>query len=128
MDIARLFSFSGRISRRSFWLSSLVILGLSLGLALVALVLGSVNEVLGVAAYWVATIPMTWVGLATSVKRWHDRGKSGKWVLISFVPIIGGIWAFVETGFLAGEPGVNAYGAPESGSPFTGEAVVYQPA
>ena len=56
-------------------------------------------------------LPLSWwVSLAISVKRWHDRGKSGWWVLIGFIPIIGGLWALIETGFLGGDPGPNQYG------------------
>ncbi len=47
---------------------------------------------------------------AICTKRWHDRGKSGWWSLLALVPVIGGLWALIELGFLGGEPGVNAYG------------------
>jgi uncharacterized membrane protein YhaH (DUF805 family) len=54
-----------------------------------------------------------WWSIAISVKRWHDRGKSGLWYLINFIPLIGAIWQFVECGLLPGEPGVNRYGPPQ---------------
>jgi uncharacterized membrane protein YhaH (DUF805 family) len=44
------------------------------------------------------------------VKRYHDRNKSGWWILIVFVPVIGGLWYFIECGFLRGTPGPNTYG------------------
>jgi uncharacterized membrane protein YhaH (DUF805 family) len=47
---------------------------------------------------------------AIATKRWHDRGKSGWWSLIVFVPIIGGLWALIELGFLGGNEGPNEYG------------------
>jgi uncharacterized membrane protein YhaH (DUF805 family) len=47
---------------------------------------------------------------AICTKRWHDRGKSGWWSLIMFVPIIGGLWALIELGFLGGDEGANQYG------------------
>jgi uncharacterized membrane protein YhaH (DUF805 family) len=46
------------------------------------------------------------------IKRFHDRDKSGWWVLIGLVPILGGLWLLVELGFLAGTPGPNQYGPP----------------
>jgi uncharacterized membrane protein YhaH (DUF805 family) len=52
-----------------------------------------------------------WIGLALAVKRWHDRNKSGWWVLIGLVPIIGQLWALIECGFLRGTTGPNIYGA-----------------
>jgi len=50
--------------------------------------------------------------LATQVKRWHDRGKSGAMVLINVIWIIGWIWTFVELGCLRGSEGENQYGLP----------------
>ncbi|MEO6015159.1 MAG: DUF805 domain-containing protein [Devosia sp.] len=51
-----------------------------------------------------------WPTYALATKRWHDRGKSGWWSLIGFVPIIGALWMFIELGFLGGEDGTNYYG------------------
>jgi uncharacterized membrane protein YhaH (DUF805 family) len=51
-----------------------------------------------------------WPSLAVSIKRWHDRNKSGWWVLISLVPFIGWLWALIETGALPGTIGPNEYG------------------
>ena len=48
------------------------------------------------------------------IKRFHDRDKSGWWVLIVLMPIIGAIWMLVELGFLAGTPGPNRFGPPPS--------------
>ena len=51
-----------------------------------------------------------WPGLAIQIKRWHDRGKSGWWVLIGLIPIIGFWWVLIECGFLSGDEGPNEYG------------------
>jgi uncharacterized membrane protein YhaH (DUF805 family) len=58
--------------------------------------------ILGILQYWVA--------IAASVKRWHDLDKSGWWILINFIPCIGGLWALIETGFFRGTIGDNHYG------------------
>lgn len=56
--------------------------------------------------YWLATfIP----SLAVSVRRMHDQDKSGWWILISLVPLIGGIWLLVLY-FMDGTPGPNRFG------------------
>ena len=52
-----------------------------------------------------------WIFLAVHVTRWHDRGKSGLWLLICLVPVIGPIWLLVEMGFLRGSEGWNDYGS-----------------
>ena len=57
-------------------------------------------------------IPIIWMSLAVQVKRWHDRNKSGWWVLITLIPIIGSLWALIENGFLAGDDSQNDFGAP----------------
>lgn len=53
-------------------------------------------------------------GLAAGVRRLHDIGKSGWWMLIGLVPIVGAILLFV---FFCrdSQPGDNAYGANPKG-------------
>jgi uncharacterized membrane protein YhaH (DUF805 family) len=103
-----LFSFEGRIPRRVFWGVNVVmniigfILGFVMGLA--------IGEEAAMIPVLLLNIPMIWVGLAISVKRWHDRDKSGWMVLIILIPIIGALWALVECGFLRGTVGPNKYG------------------
>jgi len=106
-----LFSFQGRIPRRVFW-------GASLGMGFIfyvivfalVLILGDKSVVTGIVTL-LLYIPLIWASLALAVKRWQDRGKSGLWVLIGLIPLIGPIWAFVETGCLRGTQGANQYGA-----------------
>ncbi len=58
---------------------------------------------------------LAWTHLAVFVKRWHDRDKSGWWVLINLIPIIGWLWTLVECGFLDGTRGPNKYGPSPKG-------------
>ena len=51
-----------------------------------------------------------WPLLALQTKRWHDRGKSGWWTLISLIPIIGAAWQLIELGFLDGTYDDNQFG------------------
>ena len=62
--------------------------------------------------YLVCLLPLVIASLAVQVRRWHDLGKSGWWILIGLIPIVGGLYAFVMQGFVAGTPGTNAYGTP----------------
>jgi uncharacterized membrane protein YhaH (DUF805 family) len=48
-------------------------------------------------------------GIAVSIRRLHDLGKSGWWLFIALIPIIGGIWLLVLF-CTDGTPGVNDYG------------------
>src|SRR3546814_14546367 len=55
-------------------------------------------------------LAILWPGIVIAIKRWHDRDKSGWWILIVLIPIVGPIWALVENGFLAGTAGPNRFG------------------
>ena len=115
-----LFSFQGRINRAKFWLIHIamdvvffILMGIGFGAAALS---GDPDAAMaamgptGVIALLLC-IPLVWIGLAVSVKRWHDRNKSGWWILISLVPVIGGLWFLIECGFLRGTVGPNTYGA-----------------
>ena len=124
MDIGKFFSFHGRIGRGAFWglsfLGSLIGFGGSAALGYFDSTFseGSMTYTL-LAILALVLIPVgVVIQLATSVKRWHDRGKSGWWILISFIPIIGALWSLIEQGILAGTDDYNEYGTPGSGSPF----------
>jgi uncharacterized membrane protein YhaH (DUF805 family) len=65
----------------------------------------AVTEILGL-----LMLPVLIVGIIVQIKRWHDRDKSGWWVLINFIPIVGGLWSLVECGFLKGTDGPNQFG------------------
>jgi uncharacterized membrane protein YhaH (DUF805 family) len=43
-------------------------------------------------------------------KRLHDRGKSGWWQMLVFVPVVGALWLAVELFILPGSSGDNKYG------------------
>jgi uncharacterized membrane protein YhaH (DUF805 family) len=119
-----LFSFSGRLNRAKFWLiliatdlAAFVVFAILVAMgggsmdmtadgAMPTLGGGIVGAIVAVVV-WVAVV---WIGLATGVKRFHDRGKTGWWVLIVLVPVIGGLWYLIECGFLRGTVGANAYG------------------
>jgi uncharacterized membrane protein YhaH (DUF805 family) len=102
-----LFAFDGRINRGKFWLGAGTIWVIAIILLGVAI---AMNSTVGWLLYSVVYIAIVWIGLAVSIKRWHDRDKSGWWVLIGLVPLIGPLWALIETGFLEGTSGDNEYG------------------
>ena len=103
-----LFSFRGRIPRRVFWSVTILAWVAFYGSALVGSLLIP-EEILQILLILVALM-FFWVLLAIQVKRWHDRAKSGWWILIGFAPLIGPIWAAAETGFCRGTFGPNRYG------------------
>lgn len=121
-----LFSFQGRISRSSFWAGIGILFGANALAAIISSVVTSISQVqgsdgalhisggaaIGLSLLGVAIgVFNVWAGLSLTVKRYHDRDKSGWWVLIQLVPIVGAVWAFIETGCLAGTSGSNRFGS-----------------
>ena len=105
------FSFEGRVPRKVFWLHGvLAMMGYVLVLLLVAGGLWQVSGALGAIVAIAGLVILIWASLAVQVKRWHDRDKSGWWVLLPLIPFIVGIWQLVETGFLEGSNGSNRFG------------------
>lgn len=110
MDWGHLFtSFEGRINRGKFWAAYVVLWVLTTIVVTVSSIVAGDSANFWV-LYAIAAVVLFIASLAVAVKRWHDRGKSGWWVLIGLIPIIGPIWAIIETGFLRGTPGPNEYG------------------
>lgn len=56
------------------------------------------------------SLAFSWIIMAVSIKRAHDRGQSGWWLLLTLIPVIGMIWWLVNLGILEGETGPNRYG------------------
>lgn len=113
--MSMLFSFKGRIPRRTYWAYHLATSLIFIVLAF-ALIFGSsaINDeliIIGAIIAAIFAIPFLWINYALQIKRWHDRDKSGWWVLINFIPYVGGIWSFVENGCLRGTVGNNNYGS-----------------
>ena len=115
MDFKKFYlSPEGRVDRKQFWLwLVLPLTAISLLAALVDVATGNYNPELGIGLFsaifvLVALIP----AIIVYIKRFHDRDKSGWWVLIGLIPIIGSIWLLVELGFLKGTPGPNRFGPP----------------
>lgn len=118
-----LFDFEGRLSRAKYWLASLItllpVLGFAFWFMASAITLGeggmmtSFDFSLEGPWVWVLLLAsplLVWTHLAINVKRWHDRDKSGFWMLIQIIPYLGELWAFIELGCLRGTVGPNRYG------------------
>lgn len=106
------FSLQGRISRSDFWLKFwLPYLGLGIVAIFADVLTGTYNAEAGVGIVSGAFFLLSfWATIAVSVKRLHDRGKSGWFYLLSFIPLVN-IWIAVEILFLSGEKNDNQYGS-----------------
>ncbi|HEX8367181.1 MAG TPA: DUF805 domain-containing protein [Pyrinomonadaceae bacterium] len=102
--------FSGRARRKEYWMFVLFNLIISIVLTFADRALGLVSRdggtgLLGGIYTLVVLIP----GIAVAVRRLHDTGRSGWWMLISLIPCIGGIVLLV---FMVADSdaGTNEYG------------------
>jgi uncharacterized membrane protein YhaH (DUF805 family) len=138
MDWGNLFfKFSGRINRAKYWLAVLIYFAIYIVLAAFGYVTD--DSAIYQAINGMLNIVIFISSLAVGVKRLHDRGKSG-WYLVLFYIVPGvlvtagivvgtvmeesiviasvlglaafvvGVWAFVELGCLRGTIGANQYG------------------
>lgn len=104
--------FSGRAPRPEYWwfvLAQIVVL-------LVAMMLDSLlgTEIgdMGYGfIYLITALALLIPAIAVGVRRLHDTGRSGWWLLIALIPLVGAIILLV---FFAskGNPGDNEYGPP----------------
>ena len=96
--------FNGRARRSEYWMFTVF----NMIFAFVALF---VDSMIGTARvlYSIYVIAMFIPGLAVSVRRLHDVGKSGWMSLIALIPLIGPLWLLVLF-FTDSNPGENKYG------------------
>jgi uncharacterized membrane protein YhaH (DUF805 family) len=107
--------FSGRARRKEYWMFFLfniiicIVLGIIDGVA--GMNLGGMG-LLGLVYSLAILVP----SIAVGIRRLHDIDKSGWWVLIIFVPLIGAIVLLVFA-VMAGTPGDNRFGPEPAEEP-----------
>lgn len=119
--LAKYVGFSGRARRSEYWYFFLFTFIVTLAATIVDVVLGTDaalggNGVVGTVVSLALFLP----SLAVGVRRLHDTDRSGWWMLIGLIPIIGWIllivWYCTDT-----KPGDNKYGAnPKHQQPHPG--------
>ena len=102
--------FNGRARRKEYWMFFLFNVIISIALLIVDGILGTsavpgTMGLLGVIYLLALLVP----GIAVAIRRLHDTGRSGWWILIGLVPFVGGIILIV---FLVQDstPGDNQFG------------------
>lgn len=103
-------TFSGRARRKEYWIFFLFNVLISLGLGVIDVVAGtySVEYETGFFSGLYSLLVLI-PSIAVSVRRLHDTNRSGWWVVISLIPIIGVLVLFVFT-CLDSQPGTNRFG------------------
>ena len=103
--------FVGRAGRAEFWwffLASFII-------SAVLSILGRASVVFSVLGF-IYSLAVLVPSIAVGIRRLHDTARSGWWILIGLIPLVGFIILIV---FWAtqGNPGANQYGAPPPNEP-----------
>jgi len=85
-------TFTGRSSRSAYWWFYLFGLLVVVAALIIDFAIGTYPII-----YVVATLALLLPNLAVLVRRLHDSGRSGWWILIALVPLIGAIVLLVFT-------------------------------
>ena len=102
--LSKYVDFSGRATRAEYWWWVLI-------MGFGAIIVGESLNLIHPAAGSIVGVALLLPGLAVAVRRLHDIDKSGWWLLIALVPLIGWLVLII---FYAkrGSLGTNSYGPP----------------
>lgn len=108
--------FGGRARRQEYWMFFLINCIVSFGLgfaggALTAMTDSSIFSIIPLIYSLGVLIP----GIAVTIRRLHDTGKSGWYLLVSFIPLIGPL-ALLYFMVIDSAPGNNEYGPNPKGA------------
>ena len=104
------FDFNGRARRQTFWYFVLVYV-------VIAVVIGIIGSIIGTNLLSdLLALALLLPNLGLAVRRLHDIDRSGWWILIGIIPILG--WALLIYWYVQpGTAGANQFGAdPKSGA------------
>ena len=102
--------FDGRSRRTEFWMFLLVNIGVSIALGVVEAMFGSPGIL-----SWLYSLAVLVPAIAVSIRRLHDIGLPGLWVLLILIPFLNLLLALI---FLTrdSQPGANEYGPNPKGA------------
>ncbi|MCZ7417958.1 MULTISPECIES: DUF805 domain-containing protein [unclassified Micromonospora] len=107
-------TFQGRARRSEYWWFSLFLLLVGIAARVVDSALGVDFEASGGPVSLVVNLALLLPSLAVSVRRLHDLDRSGWWLLLALIPIVGWIVLLVFA-VQNGTPGPNRFGpSPKS--------------
>jgi len=102
-------TFTGRARRQEYWMFMLFYVLIYIGLFVIESIVGSFGILVLIFA-----LGMLVPSVAVTIRRLHDTDRSGWWILIAFVPVVGGIVLLVFM-CLDGSSGANQYGPDPKG-------------
>lgn len=109
--------FDGRAGRSEYWMFFLVNLLIAIALAVLDGVIGTFDMFAGMGLLGLLyTLAVLLPGIGVTIRRLHDTGRAGWWILVGFIPLVGGIILLILM-VLEGTDGDNAYGPPPRRTP-----------
>ena len=117
MPLRRYAEFSGRSRRKEYWMFLLFQIIIFIPLGILMGITGGFDEsgeLSGLGSLFLVLIGLVYLALfipnlAVLVRRFHDQDKSGWFVLLGFIPYVGGLIVFVFM-CLDGTKGENRFG------------------
>ena len=110
LDVLRKYvEFDGRARRMEYWMFYLFNTIFAFACVALDAVVTNVLKISFSPFYLLYALAVLLPGLAVTVRRLHDSGKSGWWILIAFVPCVGPIVLLVFM-IMDSEPGRNQFG------------------
>lgn len=108
-------TFEGRARRKEYWYFVLFCLLAIVALSIVDGIAGTFDEEAEIGLFGGLFILATVLpSIAVTVRRLHDTNRSGWWVLINFIPIVGALVVLVFT-LQDSQPGANRFGPNPKG-------------
>jgi uncharacterized membrane protein YhaH (DUF805 family) len=109
--------FSGRAQRKEYWFYVLFYIVFGVVVAFVEGLLGLGNPETGSGPLsMIYALAFLIPSIAVSVRRLHDTGRTGWWLLLALIPIIGAL-VLIYFYVLDSQPGDNEYGPNPKGVP-----------
>ncbi len=110
MALKKYATFSGRARRKEYWFFVLFYVLISIVATLIDAMTGSFDPAMGMGMLGLlVALALLIPSLAVAVRRLHDTDRSGWWLLLCLIPLIGGIWLLVLL-CLDSTPGDNRFG------------------
>ncbi|MFJ9823130.1 DUF805 domain-containing protein [Streptomyces sp. NPDC101160] len=112
LDVLKKYAvFTGRARRQEFWMFALFNIIAAIIVMVIDMAIGSYPLL-----YTIYALAVLLPSLGVTVRRLHDTGRSGWWILIDLIPFVGAIILIV---FLATEGAShdNAYGPNPKAAP-----------
>lgn len=108
--------FDGRAGRKEYWYFNVFSFFIIIVLSVIDMMTGTFNVTVGLGLLGgLYTLAVLIPGIAVSVRRLHDTDRSGLWLLINAIPIIGMLVFLVFTAQNS-TPGDNQHGSNPTGA------------